>query len=262
MCPLIARWQKTASGLAGAETGSVTFVQRFNATLGSFVHFHVVALDGTVTSAEDGAVAFYPGRAPSREEIAEVARRVAARMHRWLRRRGLVDERPLEERSNEAPELSPLEACSCRFLARISALVPPPRFPLVRFAGVFAPSSSWRREVVAIRVLPAAAAEPTATKTAHKTRKKTPSVAPCASKTPATSLGAGIVGAPFARIDWASLLRRVYLEDVLVCPCGGRRRIVADVSDPDVLCAILTPLGLPTTARPVRSARDPTLDLG
>ncbi len=32
-------------------------------------------------------------------------------MTRWLRRRRLVDERPIEERSNEAAELSPLEAC-------------------------------------------------------------------------------------------------------------------------------------------------------
>jgi hypothetical protein len=32
-------------------------------------------------------------------------------MFRWLRRRGLVDERAAEDRSNEAPELSPLEAC-------------------------------------------------------------------------------------------------------------------------------------------------------
>jgi hypothetical protein len=32
-------------------------------------------------------------------------------MIRWLRRRGLVDEHAAEDRSNEAPELSPLEAC-------------------------------------------------------------------------------------------------------------------------------------------------------
>jgi hypothetical protein len=32
-------------------------------------------------------------------------------MCRWLRRRGLLDERAAEDRSNEAPELSPLEAC-------------------------------------------------------------------------------------------------------------------------------------------------------
>jgi putative transposase len=33
-------------------------------------------------------------------------------------------------------------------LARLSALIPPPRYPLVRFHGVLAPRSSWRRHVV------------------------------------------------------------------------------------------------------------------
>ena len=52
----IARSGKESAGVGGAETGSVTFVQRFNATLGCFVHFHVVAPDGVFSRAEDGAV--------------------------------------------------------------------------------------------------------------------------------------------------------------------------------------------------------------
>jgi putative transposase len=39
--------------------------------------------------------------------------------------------------------MTPLE-----FLARLSALIPPPRFPLVRFHGVLGPRSSWRKHVV------------------------------------------------------------------------------------------------------------------
>lgn len=39
--------------------------------------------------------------------------------------------------------MSPME-----FLARLSAIVAPPRYPLVRYAGVLAPRSKWRREVV------------------------------------------------------------------------------------------------------------------
>ena len=72
----IARWQKTSSELTGAETGSVTFVQRFHSALGSFVHFHVVCPDGVFTRDASGAVSFHVGRAPSREEIASVAERV------------------------------------------------------------------------------------------------------------------------------------------------------------------------------------------
>jgi putative transposase len=35
-----------------------------------------------------------------------------------------------------------------QFLARLAALISPPRHPLIRFYGVFAPHSSWRKKVV------------------------------------------------------------------------------------------------------------------
>jgi hypothetical protein len=63
-----------------------------------------------------------------------------------------------------------------------------------------------------------------------------------------------------ARIDWASLLRRVYLEDVLGCRCGGRRRILADISDRDVIVAILEHHGLPTEPPPIARARSPSFE--
>jgi hypothetical protein len=34
------------------------------------------------------------------------------------------------------------------FMARLAALVAPPRYPLVRYAGVLGPRSSWRRDIV------------------------------------------------------------------------------------------------------------------
>jgi hypothetical protein len=60
-----------------------------------------------------------------------------------------------------------------------------------------------------------------------------------------------------ARIDWASLRKRVLLEDVLACPCGGRRRIVSDVQERSAVVAILDHLGLPAEAPPLARARDP-----
>jgi len=39
--------------------------------------------------------------------------------------------------------MTPLE-----LLARLAALVPPPRYPLVRYHGVLAPHAAWRREIV------------------------------------------------------------------------------------------------------------------
>jgi hypothetical protein len=71
------------------------------------VHLHVLVTDGVfLREGPEQALVFHEGAAPSREEIAAVAARVEQRMTRWLRRRGLVD-----ERSNEAHEPSPLEAC-------------------------------------------------------------------------------------------------------------------------------------------------------
>src|SRR6185369_6346163 len=70
-----------------------------------------------------------------------------------------------------------------------------------------------------------------------------------------TSLGAGIVKPVGARIDWASLLKRIYLQDVLACPCGGRRNVIADILDPSVVVAILVHLGLPPLPPPIARAR-------
>ena len=75
-----------------------------------------------------------------------------------------------------------------------------------------------------------------------------------------TSLRSGVVPRVGARIDWASLLRRVYLEDVLACPCGGRRRVIGDINERDVAIAILTCLGLPTEAPPIARARSPAFE--
>lgn len=75
-----------------------------------------------------------------------------------------------------------------------------------------------------------------------------------------TSLGAGLLAPWAGRMDWATLLQRVYLHDVLACPCGGRRTIVADIHDPDAIRDVLHDLGLPTEAPPIARARDPSYD--
>jgi len=170
-----------------------------------------------------------------------------------------------------------------QFLARISALIPPPRFPLLRFAGVLAPSSALRPDVAAMRAAthhddpaPRAANDaPTHHDDNNKKKKKTKATSPSAAEAPspmhpnaarpansthATSLGTGVVPQCYARIDWASLLRRIYLEDVLACPCGGRRRLVAEVTERDTIVAILQHLGLDTEPPRLARARDPTED--
>jgi hypothetical protein len=197
----------------------------------------------------DQRASFRAASPPAIAELEAIVVRVRDRALAWLRRRGLLDERPAEERSNEAPEPAALEACAaiamqrgthatlplpseeggaeqdveapraqpalaferdgfnlhagvrieagddvgrerlCRYgarpplslerlrrlpggrfayrvkyarrgrakhrvmtsmelLARLAALIPPPRYPLVRYSGVLAPRSAWRKDVV------------------------------------------------------------------------------------------------------------------
>jgi hypothetical protein len=48
---------------------------------------------------------------------------------------------------------------------------------------------------------------------------------------------------------------RVFREEVLVCPCGGRRAVVAFITEKKVVSEILEHLGLPTTGPPIAAAR-------
>jgi hypothetical protein len=83
---------------------------------------------------------------------------------------------------------------------------------------------------------------------------------PAAPSGPRTSLGDGLVKPPCGRIAWAQLLRRVDWVDVLLCSWGARRAIVADISEPDVVVALLAHLGLPTFAPPIARARSPAFE--
>jgi hypothetical protein len=65
----------------------------------------------------------------------------------------------------------------------------------------------------------------------------------------------------FARIDGATLLRRVYLEDVLACRCGGRRYVLADIHGRGAIVAILIHLGIDPAPPALARARDPTDDI-
>jgi hypothetical protein len=87
-----------------------------------------------------------------------------------------------------------------------------------RYAGVFAPGSNCRSDII-----PAA---------------------------PADTEPSGLPSDPPTvrprRLPWAQLLKRVLNIDVLACPCGGRREIIAFVTDPAVINKILLHLHLPS----------------
>jgi hypothetical protein len=59
------------------------------------------------------------------------------------------------------------------------------------------------------------------------------------------------------RLPWAELLRRVFADDVLQCPCGGRRSVIAVVTDPALANTLLTALGVPSEHATFAPARSP-----
>jgi len=159
--------------------------------------------------------------------------------------------------------MTPLE-----FMARLAALIPPPRHPLTRYHGVFAPHSPWRATVVPGPRLPhcrdraQGAAEGSPECACPDARDNGIAPVPGPPKESATN-------APDARpshaerrghrIDWATLLRRVWGFDALACPrCGDFLRMIATITDRSAIVRILEHLGLPTDEPRPHRARDPT----
>ena len=121
--------------------------------------------------------------------------------------------------------LTPIE-----LMERLAALVPIPRANLVRYHGVLAPASRWRELVVP---------------------SDDEGATPCAPRS----------RVPGDRVPWAQLLARVWLVDVLRCTgCGGRRRVLAAVTNPSAVTAILLHLGLDPLAPNPAPARGPPED--
>jgi hypothetical protein len=120
------------------------------------------------------------------------------------------------------------------FVAKLAALVPPPRFNLVRYHGILSPAAPWRPAVVP---LAPEAAEPAAH---HGCRPKGPRQPRCSHP---------------RNYTWAELMARVFAVDVLKCDrCSGRMRILAAINSPEAIQAILECLGLPSRAPPISPA--------
>ena len=103
------------------------------------------------------------------------------------------------------------------FIAKLAALVPPPRTNLIRFHGVFAPNSRFRGRVVPSRRSIAVESKVEAEERTVVERR--------------------------AGMTWAQRLKRVFGIDIEVCSaCGGAMKIVACIEDPDVIDKILSHL--------------------
>jgi hypothetical protein len=119
-------------------------------------------------------------------------------------------------------------------LRRVASLVPPPRANLTRFHGVFAPGAKLRPFLVPQAGAEEASVEPEAAGSKEPKKERTP------------------------RVDWAQLLRRTFGFDVFTCQrSGGRRRVLAYLTAPGGVRAIVEHLGLPSWPAQLAPAQGP-----
>jgi hypothetical protein len=189
--------------------------------------------------------------------------------------------------------LTPVE-----LLARIAALIPPPRHPFLRYHGVLAPASKWRKDIVPRVVEAASAGGSPACHAEHGdyAHAPTPTVAAAPAPEPAPKpartaktgfsplwqrpvndaaerdpraiteahrrrLDGGRLLAATPRLDWGRLLERTYQVDVFVCPrCHGPTRVIAAITEPAVIRKILDHVREPPARAPPSGAREPGED--
>jgi hypothetical protein len=108
------------------------------------------------------------------------------------------------------------------FIAKLVALVPPPRLNLIRYHGVFAPNSPYRKQVVMAK------------KENNKSNKKEDSpIEPIQSNS--------------KRMNWAQKLKRAFNLDLTKCQqCKAELKVIACIENPLVIEKILKHLNLST----------------
>ena len=106
------------------------------------------------------------------------------------------------------------------FLARLAALVPPPRAHLTRYHGAFAAASAWRAAIT-----PSGRGRG-ARHNADATEEPTEPTGPSVSR--------------HAAMTWMQRLKRVFAIDIQRCRrCGGKLRVIASIEDPSLIERIL-----------------------
>jgi hypothetical protein len=113
-------------------------------------------------------------------------------------------------------------------LARLAALVPPPRRHLTLYCGVLSSHARLRSQVV-----PQASTEATATEQPQNPARKT------------------------KYIPWAELLRRTFAIDIRCAKCGSPLRLIALIKTREVIEKILVAMHLPADVPELHPARPP-----
>ena len=121
------------------------------------------------------------------------------------------------------------------FIERLAALVPPPRRHLLTYHGVLAAAARGREKI--IPESPRGGRTP-AGPSPLRGSSPTPTPWPPRPKTK-------------RYYPWAELLRRIFGVQVFCCPhCGGRRRLVSFITEPEVIDRILAHLGIVPWPKP------------
>ena len=115
-------------------------------------------------------------------------------------------------------------------IARLCALIPPPRVHLIHYSGVFAPHAALRRQVV-----------PQMDTLADEDQR-------LADQSLAPAELARTKASRHRRLSWAELMKRTWGLDVLACSCGGRLRLLGFVMDPIELASIQRSLERPASS--------------
>ena len=100
-----------------AETAGITFIQRFGSKLNLNPHLHMLLADGVFEVIDDQTVRFRKTPSPTDEDIVSLVGKIAKRISRALRRKGLVSDRatpsmqprssrPMTEKTRETHPLS------------------------------------------------------------------------------------------------------------------------------------------------------------
>lgn len=174
----------------------------------------------------------------------------------------------------------------CELMARLCALVPPPRYPLLRYSGVFSAGHTWRSLVIPKPPAPRSPcrrARPSTVPPTTAPEQAPPEPEPAelvdlGSREPIelrSSLRSpfvlsdkhlrrlldGMLLMKRSTADWSMLLRRSHGLDVLDCPkCHGRLRLRGALTDKTQVRRFLEHLGRPSESPPLAPARDPTFD--
>ena len=155
-----------------------------------------------------------------------------------------------DKRGFKADELhlTPLE-----LIARIAALVPPPRTHRHRYFGVLAPNSPHRAAVTALAQPPTRQTEPA------NMSEGAPGVVPLGHAIPPTPEPATPKRSK-AHYLWAVLIARIYEVFPLLCPmCGGQMRLIAFVTEGVQIRKILDHIGVDSEPPHISPARGPPL---